>query len=100
MNRQHKKDGDFHAGAVGIFLLQKGALWDEWTLVIHCSRAQLRRSVSIEAICLMLLRSLRGFPSKKPGANFQIFRCTRSLRIVCGALAHYLGAAAGRTPTN
>ena len=35
VNGQDEKDGDLHAGAVFVFLLRNGALWQEWILVIH-----------------------------------------------------------------
>ena len=68
VNGQHEEDRDLHAGTTLVFLLQSGALWNKWILIIHFQMALLRLFIEV----LVDLRSLRSgvFPQKTPEAKF------------------------------
>jgi hypothetical protein len=42
MNGKDEKDRDLHTGTALVFLLQSGALLNEWVLVVHFQMALLR----------------------------------------------------------
>jgi hypothetical protein len=70
VNGEDEEDRDLHAGTALVLLLQSGALWNEWVLVVHFQMALLR--LSIEAL-VEFVRFAPGLCLKKtPEQNFDI----------------------------
>ena len=79
VNSEHKEDRDLYAGTTPAFLLQSGALWNEWILIVHFQMALLRLSIEVLVDFSSLCHGV--FPQKNPVANFSfvLLRCTASL---------------------
>jgi hypothetical protein len=71
VNGQDEKDGDLYSGMALAFLLQNGALWSEWTLVVHFQMALLRMSFEV---LVEFVRFAPGFCLKKPQSKIFMFR--------------------------
>ena len=79
-------------GAFFVFLLQEGALGDEWIRVVHISMA-LVGVLSCEVV-VWFVCSRRGFSSKKPGAKLKyllklsfFIRSIRLIQLPIGVVA-------------
>ena len=95
MNGKDEEDRDLHAGTTFAFLLQSGALWNEWILIVHFQMALLRRSIEV----LVDLSSLccRVLPHKNPKQKSYMSRYALMLR--SQGFTVYIGGAATHTPT-
>jgi hypothetical protein len=82
VNGQDEEDRDLYAGTTLVFLLQSGAWWDEWILVVHFQVALLRLSIEVlfnfGSLCCGVL------PQKTPQQNSQVFRF---VSLQCSAVA-------------
>jgi hypothetical protein len=47
VNGKDKEDRDLYAGTTLAFLLQSGALWNKWILIVHFQMALLRLSIEV-----------------------------------------------------
>ena len=95
VNGQDEEDRDLYAGTTLVFLLQSGALWNEWILIVHFQMALLRLSIEV----LVDFSSLRSgvFPQKTPKQNSHVSRFASLLHRHCFTI--YVGGAAADTPT-
>ena len=95
MNGQDEKDGDLYSGMALVFLLQSGALWNEWILIVHFQMALSRPSIEVlvdfSSLCCRVL------PHKNPEQKSYMSRFASMLRSHCFTV--YIGGGAAHTPT-
>ena len=95
MNGENEEDRDLHSGTPFVLLLQSGALWNEWVLIVHFQMARLRLSIEVlvdlSSLCCGVL------PQKNPQQNSCVSRFASMVRSHCFTV--YIGGAATHTPT-
>lgn len=95
MNGKDEKDCDLYAGTTLVLLLQSGALWNQWILVVHFQMALLRLFIEV------LVEFVRFAPRvffKQPRGKILIFRASLHLCALT-VFTVYVGGVATDTPT-
>jgi hypothetical protein len=94
VNGKDEKDRDLYACTAFVFLLQSGALWNEWILVIHFQMALLRLFIEVLVECV---RFAPGFSLKRPRRKIVMFRTSLHCRTVA-ILPIYVGGCPHKHP--
>ena len=95
VNGQDEEDRDLYAGTAFVFLLQSGALWNEWILVVHFQLALLRLFIEV---LVEFVRFAPGFCLKKPRSKIVMFSASLHCCAVT-VLPFMLGVPPADTPT-
>jgi hypothetical protein len=79
VNGKDEEDRDLYAGTALVFLLQSGALWNDWILVVHFQMTLLRLSIEV---LVEFVRFAPGFSLKKPRSKIFVLLASLHCRAI------------------